>query len=138
MERIINLTLLVRLMLILLVATVDFGSTILRDLLAPPLFKIQVEPLLELSGSFLLVLIGLELLDTIKSYLTTKKVHVEGVRLVSIIAVARKVVILEPKELDSLKLMGMAASIAALTIGYYFGKLAAAKDHQAELPTPKE
>ena len=136
-ERIINLTLLVMLMLVLLLATVDLGSTILRDLLTPPVFKIHVAQLLELFGSFLLVLIGLELLDTIKTYLTTKKIHVEVVLLVSIIAVARKVVILEPMELDSLKLIGIAAIIAALTIGYYFMKLAAAKDHQAELPTPK-
>ena len=121
--------------LVVLLATVDLGWMILKDLLSPPVLMLHVEQLLELIGSFLLVLIGLELLDTVKTYLTSKKVHVEVVLLVSIIAIARKVVILEPKDIDSLKLIGIAAIIAALTIGYYFVKLGARK---ASLPDAQE
>ena len=99
---------------------------------------LHVEQLLELFGSFLLVLIGLELLDTIRTYLTTKNVHVEVVLLVSIIAIARKVVILEPKDMDSLKLIGIAAIIGALTIGYYFVKLAARETREPGVQGPQE
>jgi len=137
-EHFINLALLVMLALVVLLATVDLGWTILKDLLSPPVFMLHVEQLLDLFGSFLLVLIGLELLDTIKTYLTTKKVHVEVVLLVSIIAIARKVVILEPKDMDSLKLIGIAAIISALTIGYYFVKLAAGKDRRPAAQESKE
>jgi hypothetical protein len=45
-------------------------------------------------------MIGLELLGTVKTYITKKTIHVEVVLLVAIIAIARKVVILEPKALD--------------------------------------
>ena len=72
-------------------------------------------------------MIGLELLDTVKIYLTKKTIHVEVVLLVGIIAIARKVVILEPKTMDAMTLIGIAAIISALTFGYYFVKLAARK-----------
>ena len=85
------------------------------------------EELLELFGAFLLVMIGLELLNTIKIYITEKTVHVEVVLVVGIIAIARKVVVLEPEMLDGTTLLGIAAVIFALTVGYYFVRLAARK-----------
>ena len=135
-ERIVIVALLAMLALVVLLATVDLGWMILNDLLSPPVLMLHVEQLLELIGSFLLVLIGLELMDTVKTYFTSKKVHVEVVLLVSIIAIARKVVILEPKDIDSLKLIGIAAIISALSIGYYFVKLAARKASQPDAQEP--
>lgn len=84
--------------------------------------------LLELFGSFLLVLVGMELLNMVKAYITEKTVHVEVTLAVSIIAIARKVVILEPKEMDGPTLLGIAAIILALTLGYYLMKLAGRRD----------
>ena len=49
------------------------------------------------------------------------------VLLVGIIAIARKVVILETTEMDALTLIGISGIIFALTIGYYFVKLAPRK-----------
>ena len=126
-ERVINITLLFMLALVVLLATIDLGWIIVRDMLTPPVILLEVEELLELFGAFLLVMIGLELLNTIKTYITEKTVHVEVVLLVGIIAIARKVVILEPKELGGLTLLGIGAIIFALTAGYYFVKLAARK-----------
>jgi len=137
-ERLINVALLAMLAFVVLLATVDLGWIILKDLISPPVFFLHVEKLLELFGSFLLVLIGVELFNTIKTYLTTKTVHVEAVLLVGIIAIARKLVILEPKEMDSLKLVGIPAIITSLTIGYYFVKLAARKDSQPSAEEPEE
>ena len=124
-ERVINVALLAMLALVVLLATVDLGWIILKDLLTPPVFLLDVDELLELFGAFLLVMIGLELLDTVKIYITQKTIHVEVVLLVGIIAIARKVVILEPKGMDALTLIGIAAIISSLTVGYYFVKLAA-------------
>ena len=57
----------------------------------------------------------------------TKTIHDEVVLLVAIIAIARKVVILEPKELDGTSLLGIAAIIFALSIGYYYVRLGGRK-----------
>jgi len=67
---------------------------------------------------FLLVLIGVELLETVKMYLTQKTVHVEVVFTVAMIAIARKVIILDIKEVPSLTLIGISAIIVALSAGY--------------------
>jgi uncharacterized membrane protein (DUF373 family) len=58
----------------------------------------------------MLVLIGIELLETImKTYITQKQPHYEVVLSVAIIAIARKVIILDIKEVDSLSLVGIAS-----------------------------
>ena len=126
-ETVINVTLLNMLGLVVVLATVDLGWLIIKDILTPPVFLLDVAELLELFGIFLLVMIGLELLGTVKTYITKKTIHVEVVLLVAIIAIARKVVILEPKEMDGTSLLGIAAIIFALSIGYYFVRLGGPK-----------
>jgi len=123
-EHIINLGLLVMLAIVVVLATIDLGWMIVKGVLTPPVLLLDVGELLDLFGAFLLVLIGVELLNTIKIYVTKKAIHVEVILAVGIIAIARKVVILEPKEMDALTLLGIAAIIFALTIGYYVVKLA--------------
>ena len=122
-ETVINVTLLVMLAIVVMLATVDLGWLIIKDILSPPILLLDIAELLELFGAFLLVMIGLELLGTIKTYITKNTIHVEVVLLVAIIAIARKVVILEPKELDGAGLLGIAAIILALTAGYYLVRL---------------
>ena len=121
-EHVINVALILMLALVVLLATIDLGWIILRDIFTPPIILLDVNELLELFGAFLLVLIGVELLGTVKTYMTERTVHVEVILAVGIIAIARKVVILEPKEMDGLRLLGIAAIIFALTLGYYFVK----------------
>ena len=123
-EHIINLGLLVMLAIVVVLATIDLGWMIVKGVLTPPVLLLDVGELLDLFGAFLLVLIGVELLNTIKIYVTKKAIHVEVILAVGIIAIARKVVILEPKEMDALTLLGITAIIFALTIGYYVVKLA--------------
>ena len=122
-ETVINVTLLVMLAIVVMLATVDLGWLIIKDILSPPILLLDIAELLELFGAFLLVMIGLELLGTVKTYITKNTIHVEVVLLVAIIAIARKVVILEPKELDGAGLLGIAAIILALTAGYYLVRL---------------
>lgn len=78
--------------------------------------------MLDLFGVFLLVLIGIELLDTIKICLKENLVHVEVVVLLAIIALARKVVVFKVEELDGLKIAGLGTLILALAFSYYLLK----------------
>ena len=126
-EYVINTALLIMMGLVVLLATIDLGWVIVKDILTPPVLLLDVNELLELFGAFLLVLIGMELLSMVKGYIAEKTIHVEVTLVVSIIAIARKVVILEPKEMDGLTLLGIAAIIFALTLGYYLLKLASGK-----------
>ncbi len=127
LEYVINSVLLAMLTLVVVLATIDLGWIIVKDILTPPVMLLEVDELLELFGAFLLVLIGVELLHTVKAYMTEKVVHVEIILAVGIIAIARKAITLEPNEMDGLRLLGTAAIILALTLGYYFVKLGAHK-----------
>ena len=73
---------------------------------------------MEIFGFFLLTLIGVELLETIKAYLNTHVIHVEVVLEVALIAIARKVIILDLKEYSELTLIGIAALIISLAVAY--------------------
>lgn len=120
-KRIIVASLVVMMTLVLLFATIDLGWILARDLfINEPVFLLSVNDLMELFGLFLLVLIGIELLDTVvRTFLMEKTIHVEIVVSVGIIAIARKIIILEPKDLPALTLIGMAATIFSLCAGYY-------------------
>ncbi|MEO8209178.1 MAG: phosphate-starvation-inducible PsiE family protein [bacterium] len=78
-----------------------------------------VKELHEIFGLFLLVLIGIELLETIKMYIKKNTIHVEVVFLVAMIAVARHIIELDYKSLDPLTILGISAIVIALTFGYY-------------------
>jgi len=118
-ERLIIGALIVMMGVVVLLSTVELGWLIIKDILTPPVVLLEIDELLDLFGFFLLVLIGLELLETIRSYLVEHVVHAEVVVEVTLIAIARKVIILDVKELPSLTLVGIAAIIATLAGAYY-------------------
>jgi uncharacterized membrane protein (DUF373 family) len=121
-EKGIIIVLLVLMMLAVLASTFELGVVFLEQLLEPPRFLLNMEEMLEVFGFFLMVLISLELLETIKAYLEQDKVHVEIVFLVAMVAVARKMIILEYKDVTPSLLFGMSAIIISLAGSYYLVK----------------
>ena len=118
-ERIITRILLVLMACVVLLATIELAWILVKDVLAPPVFLLEIHELLELFGLFLLVLIGIELLHSVKTYIVRREFHLETVLTVAMIAVARKIIVLEPKELPEGTLLGIAALVVALALGYY-------------------
>jgi uncharacterized membrane protein (DUF373 family) len=105
---------------VVVLSTVHLGVLIAEEIWVPPRFLIRVQGLLEIFGYFLLVLIGVELLETLKAYLRKDVIHVRVVLEVALIAMARKVIIEEPNAVSALTLFGIAALILALGIAFYF------------------
>ncbi len=118
-ERLIVGALIVMMGVVVFLSTVELGWLIIRDIITPPIILLEIDELLDLLGFFLLVLIGLELLETIRSYLVEHVVHAEVVVEVALIAITRKVIILNVKDLPSLTLLGVASIILALTVAYF-------------------
>lgn len=104
---------------IIFISTIELGYLLVKDIFSPPVFFLEIDELLELFGFFLLILIGIELLETIKAYLQGEVVHSEIVLEVALIAIARKVIILDFKEYDSLVILGIAALILTISLSYY-------------------
>ena len=118
-ERAITHILLVLIACVVLLATIELAWLLVKDVLTPPIFLLEIHELLELFGLFLMVLIGIELLHSVKTYIVRQEVHLETVLSVAMIAVARKIIVLEPKELPEGTLLGIAALVLALAVGYY-------------------
>ncbi len=121
-EKIIIMSLGVMMSLVILLSTIELGWIIANDIITPPLFLLNIDELLEIFGLFLLVLIGIELLTTIKAYAIENVIHAEVVLTVAMIAIGRKVIILDIKELSGLTLIGIGVIIIALSVGYYYFK----------------
>ncbi len=122
-EHVIIISLISMMALVLLLATVELGWIIITDIITPPIILLEISELLEIFGFFLLVLIGVELLETIKAYLLNKVVHVEIVLEVALIAIARKVIILDLEKYESLTVLGIAGLILAVAAAFYTVRL---------------
>jgi len=121
-ERIIVIALIVMMALTILLATVELAWLIIKDVITPPIILLEINELLDIFGLFLLVLLGIELISTFKTYLTENEIHIEVVFAVALIAIGRKVIILDVKEISSLSLLGIAAIIISLSVGYFLVK----------------
>ncbi|MCZ7359255.1 MAG: phosphate-starvation-inducible PsiE family protein, partial [Candidatus Methanoperedens sp.] len=67
-EKIIVMFLAVMMSLVVLLSVIELGWILLNDIITPPVFLLNINELLDIFGLFLLVLIGIELLYTIKEY----------------------------------------------------------------------
>jgi uncharacterized membrane protein (DUF373 family) len=121
-EQVILVALVLMMSVVVFLSTVELGWIILRDIVTPPVVLLDIDELLDVFGFFLLVLIGIELLETIKTYFVEHVIHAEVVIEVAMIAIARKVIILDVKELPSLTLLGIAAIIITLAVAYWVVK----------------
>jgi uncharacterized membrane protein (DUF373 family) len=78
-------------------------------------------------SGILLIVLGLELLETLRVYFTQHRVRLELVIVVALIAVSRHVINLDFEHLSGASIAGIAALIVALTGGYYLVRRAAAE-----------
>lgn len=108
--------------IILILAFIDILYVIKEKAMASPVFIINANGLMDLFSLFLVLLIGLELLDTIKTYLREDVIHVEFIILVSIIAVARKAIVWDFDKYTPDQLISLAIMMLALGITYFLIK----------------
>ncbi|NIP15128.1 MAG: phosphate-starvation-inducible E-like protein [Pseudomonadales bacterium] len=127
-ERWVVLGLLVLMLLVVVASSVELAIVIaeaaLQNRLAeePGYLILDINELLGIFGFFLLVLIGLELLASVKMYLEDDIVHVELVMLIALIAVSRKIIVIDYEKIDGLTVVGIAALVLVLSVGYYLMK----------------
>ena len=136
-ESVIIVLLIFLMMGVVLLSTLELGVTLFQQILAPPVYMINLQELLEVLGFFMMVLIGLELLETIKNYLTQHALHVEVVLLVAMIAVSRKVIILDMSQISAAAMAGIALLLFSLAGSYYLIKQGMRIPYPAQSPTDR-
>jgi len=127
-EKIVYAALMALLMLVLAGSLLDLIWLLFKALIYETPALLETRELIGVLGAFLLVLIGVELLDTIKAYFSENTIHVEIVVLLAIIAIARKVILLDPLGISAnefgFELMGIGVIVIGLAGGYYLIKKA--------------
>jgi uncharacterized membrane protein (DUF373 family) len=123
-ERVVVGSLIVMMLVVILLATLELARLLIMDIIAPFDHFININELLDVFGFFMLIIIGVELLQTIRAYLKEHEVHVEIVLEVALIAIVRKIVILEVKDYSPVSLLAIAAIVISLAGGYYLHKKA--------------
>ena len=127
-ERIIIIALICMMAIVLSLSILELGWTITKDIIdnfggfGGPLKFIEIDNLLAIFGLFLLVLIGIELLGSIKVYLVEDVVHVEVILLVAIIAISRKAIVLDLEKVSGITIISLGVVIIALAVGYFIIK----------------
>ena len=121
-ERAIIIALIALMVLVVLISTIELFALIVKEIYAAPRYWLGIDQLFDIFGFVLVLLIGLELLETIKAYLSENVVHSEIVLEVALIAIARKVIILEVKEYEPLTVIGIALLIFSISAAYFFIK----------------
>jgi uncharacterized membrane protein (DUF373 family) len=92
------------------------------DVLLPAMQKV--------FAGVLVVLLGLELAETMKTYFTKHHIRVEVILILAIVGVGRHMIQLDFDHIPAAEILSLAALMLALTGGYFLVKKA-----QAQLPT---
>ena len=123
-ERLIIKALLVMMVFVVLLSTIELAVVLVQEMLKPPFLLLNIAKMLYVFGFFMMVLIGIELMETVKIYLEEDRVHVEVILIVAVIAISRKIIIMDIKDVGALNLLGIAAIVLALSYGYFLVKRA--------------
>ncbi|MUH00947.1 hypothetical protein F7734_55280 [Scytonema sp. UIC 10036] len=103
---------------VVLFAILDLGVVLTKEMLKPTLGSFS-STLLKVFGLFLNILIALEITQNITSYLKSHVIQIEMVIITSLIAVARKIIILDFQKISESELLALAATIIALSFCYW-------------------
>ena len=86
--------------LVVFLGTLELAVILIQQILdEPKRMLLDINEMLKIFGFFFMVLIGLELIETVRVYLRDEVVHAEITLLVAILAITRKVVILKVEDL---------------------------------------
>jgi uncharacterized membrane protein (DUF373 family) len=135
-EKVIVFILTALMAVVLFFAVIDLGWIVVSDIISPPAFLFDIKELLDIFGMFLLVLIGLELLETMRVYIRENTIRARVVFTVALIALARKVIVLDPDKHSGVVLLGIAALILALAVGYFL--IRKVQDDTEQIGGPKK
>ncbi|MDH5184041.1 MAG: phosphate-starvation-inducible PsiE family protein [Gammaproteobacteria bacterium] len=114
----------VKVLAILMVLVIVWGIgdviyVLYQRLVQPPFMLLQINDILATFGAFLAVLIAIEIFINIRLYLSTNVIPVRLVIATALMAISRKVIIMDFNEITPPYIYGTAAIIFSLGITYW-------------------
>ncbi|WP_231730989.1 phosphate-starvation-inducible PsiE family protein [Lacimicrobium alkaliphilum] len=114
----------IRVLAVLMVAVILWGVgdvvyIIYERLITPPILLLDINDIFYTFGGFMAVLIAVEIFINIRLYLGTNIFPVQLVVATALMAIARKVIVLDFDQITPMYLIGIAATTLALGITYW-------------------
>ena len=124
-KRLMSFIVLILMTIIVAISIVELGILLYTDLFDPTddVLFLEIDELFRIFGFFFIILIGFELIETVEMYFKENVIHAEVVLLVAVIAVSRKVILLDLEKYDPLAIIGLGVIIIALGGCYFLIKL---------------
>jgi len=97
----------------------DVVFVLYQRLMEPPIYLLSISDILATFGAFLAVLIAIEIFTNITLYIRNDVLPVELVVATALMAICRKVIIFDFKELSPMYILSTAAVVLALGITYW-------------------
>ena len=114
----------VKILAILMVLVIFWGVgdvvyVLYQNLMAPPFMLLNITDIFKTFAAFLAVLIAVEIFQNIVMYLRTDVIPIKLVIATALMAIARKVIIIDFNTISSIYIFATAAVVLALGITYY-------------------
>lgn len=104
---------------VIISGVIDVAWTIYQRFAAEPRFILTMSDILLTFGAFMVVLIAIEIFQNIILYLRDDVIHVKIVLATALMAIARKVIILDYDELEPMYIFATGIVLLATGITYY-------------------
>ncbi|HOQ31607.1 MAG TPA: phosphate-starvation-inducible PsiE family protein [Candidatus Hydrogenedens sp.] len=101
-------------------SALDIVSVVLSKIWNVPKFFLTVDDLVDIFGAFLGVLIAIEIYENIIIYLREDVIHVRVVVATALIAVSRKVIIMDFNKVEAFNVLALGALVIAVAVAYWF------------------
>lgn len=131
-ESVVSKVLSILMVLVTVFAVFDLSVFLVQELwseLISPNHTRFSETLFKIFGLFLNILIALEILENITAYLKKHVIQVELVIVTSLIAVARKIIILDLSKTSGVEVIGLGVAIFSLSVSYWIVRRANLKQN---------
>ena len=104
---------------VIMMGVVDVGWTLYEKLMTPPHYILTISDMLATFVVFMAVLIAIEIFINITIYLRDNVIHVKIVIATALMAISRKVIILDLDKTPAEYLWGIALIVVAMSIAYF-------------------
>ncbi len=105
--------------LVILWCIADVVLVLYTKLASPPLYLLDLTDIFVVFASFLAVLIAIEIFTNITLYLRDDVIHIRLVIATALMAIARKVIVLDLNTINPSYLYGIGAIVLALGVTYW-------------------
>ena len=114
----------VRVLAVLMVAVIIWGIgdvlyVLYQRLLTPPMFLLNINDIFYTFGAFMAVLIAIEIFINIRLYLESNDFPVKLVVATALMAIARKVIVLDVEKMSAQHIFAIALTVLAVGITYW-------------------